>query len=82
MTTKCLANGLRKSTTVNYETSTMRATKPRTAPEKTSGLLMGSKQFTRPKPCKLYSSAIVSKDDKFQDLPQLTEKADNTERYT
>ena len=35
--------------TINYEMSTMWETDPRTTPQKTSGLLMGLEQITRPK---------------------------------
>jgi len=49
-----LANGQGKTTTLNYEISTMWETKPRTTPQKTSQLLMGSEQSRGPKPCKLY----------------------------
>ena len=38
----------------NYEISTMWETKPRTTPQKTSRLLMGLEQVTRPKTLQAY----------------------------
>ena len=49
MDTTCSANGQRQTATLNYEISTMWETKPRTTPQKTSRLLMGVEQVTRPK---------------------------------
>jgi len=40
--------------TINYEISTVWETKPRTNPQRTSGLLIGPEQVTGSKPCKVY----------------------------
>ena len=45
----CLGNGQRQTNTLNYEISSMWETKPRMNPQKTSELLMGPEQVTRPK---------------------------------
>jgi len=39
----------RQTATFNYEISTVRETKPRTTPQRTYGLLVGTKQGTRRK---------------------------------
>jgi hypothetical protein len=49
MDTACLTNGQGRSTTLTYEIWTMWETNPRTTPQKTSWLLMGPEQVTRPK---------------------------------
>ena len=49
MDTTCLVNGQRQTTTHNYGTPTMWATKPKMTPQKSSRLLMGSEEVTRPK---------------------------------
>jgi len=49
MDTTCSANGQRQTATLNYEKSTMWETQPRIFPQKTSELLMGPDQVTRPK---------------------------------
>jgi len=49
MVTTWSTDGQRQTTVLNYETSTMRETKPRTTRPKTSYLLMGLHQVTRPK---------------------------------
>ena len=49
MDTTCSANGQRQTATLIYEMSTMWETKTRTAHQKTSQLLMGPEQVTRPK---------------------------------
>jgi len=45
----CTENGERQTATLNYELSTIWETKTRTTPQKTSRLLMGPEQVTRPK---------------------------------
>ena len=49
MDTICSANGQRQTVTLNYELSIMWETKPRTIPQKSSGLLMGPEEVKRPK---------------------------------
>jgi hypothetical protein len=39
----------RQTATLNYEISTVWETKPKTTPQKTSGLILGTEQVTRPK---------------------------------
>jgi len=46
---KWVQHGQRRTTTLNYEISTMWKTQPRMTPPKTSRLLMGQEEFTRPK---------------------------------
>jgi len=53
MITTCSANGQRQTdrqtATFNYEISTVWETKPRTTPQRNSGLLVGPEQGTRHK---------------------------------
>jgi len=49
MNTTFSANGQRQTDTPNYEMSTIWETKPRTTPQKTSGLIVGPEHVTRPK---------------------------------
>ena len=46
---KWVQHGQRRTTTLNYEISTMWKTQPRMTPPKTSRLLMGQEEFPRPK---------------------------------
>jgi len=45
----CSANGHGQAATLNYEISTIWEKKPKTIPQKTSRMLMGTEYVTRPK---------------------------------
>jgi len=53
----------RQTATLNYEISTVWETKPRTTSQKTSGLLMGPEQVTRPKTLQTYDDDDDDDDD-------------------
>jgi hypothetical protein len=53
----------RQTATLSYEISTMWETKPRTAPQKASRLLMGPEQVARPKTLQAYDNDDDDDDD-------------------